>query len=167
MFSPLFVRLQNRRSPSGPERALSSHVSAGGSHRPRLHSRKSTTLGLLREVGVQLWGAGWTVSPSSYLPFFLSFCLICICLSLSVYSAVSKYFAHPRFFFCFMLITHTELFQIIWQILMLGKKNNLCKFRWNARFILPNNILMALKPSGGRMFWGLPEDLNALVIKNV
>lgn len=67
---PLCARLQNCRSPSGPERALSSHVPAGGNHRPRLHSRKSTTLGLLRGVGVKRWGAGWTVLPSSYLPFF-------------------------------------------------------------------------------------------------
>lgn len=67
---PLCARLQNCRSPSGPERALSSHVPAGGNHRPRLHSRKSTTLGLLRWLGVKFWGAGWTGLPSSYLPFF-------------------------------------------------------------------------------------------------
>lgn len=44
-------------------------------------------------------------------PFFLSFCLISICLSLSVYSAMNKYFPHPSLFF--LLICHTELFQII------------------------------------------------------
>lgn len=43
---PMCTPLQNCRSPSGPERALSSHVPAGGNHRPRLHSWKSTTLGL-------------------------------------------------------------------------------------------------------------------------
>lgn len=160
----MFVRLQNCRSPSGPERALSSHVSAGGNHRPRLHSRESTTLGLLREVGVKLWGAGWTVLPSSYLPFFLSFCLICMSFSLCLQCC--EQILCPSQIFCFLLITHTELFQIIWQILMLGK-NNLCKFQWNARFFLPNNILMALKPSGAGMFWGLPEDLSALLTKNV
>ncbi|CAG11733.1 unnamed protein product [Tetraodon nigroviridis] len=42
---PGAVHQQNCGSPSGPERALSPHVPAGGGHRPRLHPRKSTTLG--------------------------------------------------------------------------------------------------------------------------
>lgn len=53
---------QDRRSPARPERTLSSHVSAGGNHRPQLRSWKSTALGLC--VGWVGEGLGVVFRPS-------------------------------------------------------------------------------------------------------
>lgn len=63
---PLCVSPQDRGSPPGPERALSSHVPARGNHRPQLRSWKSTTLGLLRGWGLSSGVIGWTVWPFSH-----------------------------------------------------------------------------------------------------
>lgn len=79
------VCTQDCRSPTCPERTLSSHVPAGGNHRPQLRSWKSTALGLLggggrvrvgkcRGVTIRLSGL-CSVSPllsAIFLSFFFS-----------------------------------------------------------------------------------------------
>lgn len=90
---------QNCRSPSGPEWALSSHVPAGGNHRPRLHSWKSTTLGLLGGWGLNS-GVQVGLLPSPNLPpssFNLCFPVLLLCLSLSFLCQQEVSLSHSLF----------------------------------------------------------------------
>lgn len=89
------VRVQDCRSPARPERTLSSHVSAGGNHRPQLRSWKSTALGLWGRVGAGGNTPGLSgfsvlshVCLTSVLSHSLSLCLS-LTLSLSPFPPLS------------------------------------------------------------------------------